>query len=77
MTRFRDVNFFRLTTIVGLSVITNLIFFLADEMLTNSEAVLIILQTSLAGFSFLQCPEAGIRHDSKLNDRRKPDNHVE
>lgn len=57
MRTFRSVNWFRLFIVVGLSLCTSAAMFFGDEVYTRGEIFNSILQASIAGFAFLQCPE--------------------
>lgn len=57
MKTFKQVNWFRLFVVVGMSLVTSLTTFYGDEILTKGELFMTIMQASIVGFSFLQCPE--------------------
>lgn len=60
MKTWKGVNWFRLCIVVGLSLTTSMAMFFGDEMLTRAEIFNSLLQASIVGFSFLQCPEDGM-----------------
>lgn len=62
MQTWRTVNWFRFTTIVSLSILTSLVFVMEDGQLQIVEMIRTTLHGLIAGFAFLQCPEAGIRN---------------
>lgn len=65
MTSFNSVNWFRFMTIVTISILTSLIFTIEDGNLELIEIVRTILHGLIAGFAFLQCPEAGMTQEEK------------
>ena len=58
MKTFKQVSWFRLFVVVGLSLATSLSMFFGDEILSRGEIFNTILQAVIVGFSFLQCPES-------------------
>lgn len=56
---WKDVNLFRLFVVVGLSLATSATVYFGDSVLTGAEIFNGVLQASIAGFAFLQCPEIG------------------
>ena len=58
MKTFKQVSWFRLFVVVGLSLATSLSMFFGDEILSRGEIFNTILQAAIVGFSFLQCPES-------------------
>lgn len=69
MTNFKNINWFRLCVVIGLSLVSSLAMFYGDEQLSRGEIVNTLLQAGIVGFSFLQCPEDGIAR--KLHTREK------
>lgn len=68
---FKEVNWFRLLIVTGLSIATSMSFFYADENLTRAEIFNSLFQAAIVGFSFLQCPEGKSRAElARLRNRR-------
>ena len=61
MRTWKQVNWFRFLTIVGISFLTSIIFNLDDGIFSFIEVVRTIVQALIAGFAFLQCPELATR----------------
>ena len=57
MRTFRQVSWFRLFVVVGMSLVTSLATFYGDEILTKGELFTGAMQACIVAFSFLQCPE--------------------
>ncbi len=57
MQTWKAVNWFRFITIVGISILTSLVFIIEDSHLEYLEIIRAILHGLIAGFAFLQCPE--------------------
>lgn len=53
---WKSISKFRLFTIVFLSLLTSLSLSMTDNLWTVKDAVSALLQTSIAGFAYLQCP---------------------
>lgn len=54
---WKDVNWFRLFVVVGLSFLASMMFSLDDGAMTLIESMRTATQALIAGFAFLQCPE--------------------
>jgi len=73
---WKNISKFRLFTIVALSVLTSLSLTLNESLWTPKEIISAILQASIAGFAYLQCPTIRLTADKVLeetcdDDRRK------
>ena len=54
---WKDVNWFRLFVVVGLSFLASMMFNLDDGDLLFVEMLRTMIQALITGFAFLQCPE--------------------
>ena len=68
---WKNINKFRLFTIVGLSLLTSLSLSMNDELWRVREVVTAILQASIAGFAYLQCPTFKISADENGAENQK------
>lgn len=66
---WKSVSKFRLFTIVGFSLLTSLSLTLNEEFWTIKEIVSAILQASIAGFAYLQCPTMNLK-ESEARDEK-------
>ncbi len=57
MLRIKDVSWFRLIVFVGLSVVTQLAIFLNDDIFTRGEMTIVVIQSLITAFSYMQCPD--------------------
>ena len=55
---WKDVNWFRLFVVVGLSFLASMMFNLEDNAIALIEIARTAIQASIVGFAFLQCPES-------------------
>lgn len=60
---WKSISKFRLFTIVGFSLLTSLSLTLNDEFWTVKEIISAVLQASIAGFAYLQCPTIKTKPD--------------
>ncbi len=55
---WKDVNWFRLFVIVGMSFLASMMFNLDDGSVSGVEILRTVIQAAITGFAFLQCPES-------------------
>lgn len=53
----KSVNWFRFTIIICLSLNVSLVATFSDEYISTTEIINALLQMTLTGLAFLQCPE--------------------
>ena len=65
MRTFKQISWFRLFVVVGLSLTTSASMFFGDEILTRGEIFNTLIQAAIVAFSFLQCPEMRDKNTKK------------
>lgn len=53
---WKNINKFRLFTIVGFSLLTSLSLAVSEELWTVKEVLISCIQAGIAAFAYLQCP---------------------